>query len=123
VSEVSSFASSRGKVAFDTTFGQDGAMNKIVLEHYPVSKLPEELRQGFEASATVKVVVEEENRTDASPFTYPGFAKFSDKQPPAMTIEEALENVRRSRESDRPSVTTEEAVARIRMLRDEWDDE
>ena len=26
-------------------------MNRIVREHYPVSKLPEDLREGFEGSA------------------------------------------------------------------------
>jgi hypothetical protein len=36
-------------------------MNKIVLEHYPASRLPEELREGIAANASVRVTVEEES--------------------------------------------------------------
>jgi hypothetical protein len=32
-------------------------MNKIVREHYPVSKLPEDLREGLDLAATVIVTV------------------------------------------------------------------
>jgi hypothetical protein len=97
-------------------------MNKIVLEHYPVSKLPADLRQGLDVSGTVKVVIEEED-TKSFVFAYPGFSELSKIQPAPMTVEEALENVRRSREKDSGSVTMEDAVARIRALRDEWEDE
>jgi hypothetical protein len=38
-------------------------MNKIVREHYPASKLPDELREGIDPNATVKIPVE----TEASP--------------------------------------------------------
>lgn len=78
-------------------------MNKIVREHYPASKLPEELRTGLPSDASVKVTVEEElpeGRTSRAEFA---------KQ---------LEAVRRN--LDR-KVSVEEAVARIRELRDEWD--
>lgn len=78
-------------------------MNKIVREHYPASKLPEELRAGLSPGASVKVTVEEElleGRTSRAEFA---------KQ---------LESVRRN--LDR-KVSLEEAVDRIRELRDEWD--
>ena len=38
-------------------------MNKIVKEHYPASKLPEDLRVGVDPAATVTVtIVEEETK-------------------------------------------------------------
>lgn len=36
-------------------------MNKIVREHYPASKLPEELREGIDPGAIVTITVETEN--------------------------------------------------------------
>lgn len=87
------------------------AMNKIVREHYPVEKLPEDLRQGLTASRTVTITVEEED--DLESFD----AKIADilKNPQPMTLREirALVGPR--------NVTPEEAVARIRTLRDEWE--
>lgn len=76
-------------------------MNRIVREHYPVSKLPEELRQGLKPDGSVTVTLEEERR----PFSR----------------EELLASFREARQDAR-GVTVEEAVARIRELRDEWDD-
>lgn len=35
-----------------------GEHKKIVVEHYPVERLPDDLRQGLEAGATVRVTVE-----------------------------------------------------------------
>lgn len=88
------------------------AMNKIVREHYPVEKLPEDLRQGLPDSGTVTITVEEETNTPES-FD----SKVADilKNPQPMTLREirALVGSR--------NVTPEEAVARIRALRDEWE--
>jgi hypothetical protein len=40
-------------------------MNRITREHYPASKLPEDLRAGVDPAATVTVtIVEEEKRPD-----------------------------------------------------------
>ncbi|MGJ0425905.1 MULTISPECIES: hypothetical protein [unclassified Methylocystis] len=33
-------------------------MNRIVREHYPAAKLPEELRDGIDSNATVTITVE-----------------------------------------------------------------
>jgi hypothetical protein len=79
------------------------SMNKIVHEHLSASKLPEKLRQGIDASATVTVIVEEEADT---------------KRPSRHHLRELLHEARK----DARGVTTEEAVARIRALRDEWYD-
>lgn len=33
-------------------------MNKLVREHYPVSNLPEDLREGFETGAVVRITID-----------------------------------------------------------------
>ncbi len=92
-------------------------MNKIVREHYPVANLPEDLRQGFEVGATVKIVVEEEGEAkELDPLLALALAA------KPMKPEEVMEARRRLLADGRPSVSMEEAVARIRELRDEWDD-
>ena len=78
-------------------------MNKVVLEHYPASKLPNELRGGIALGASVRVTIEEE----------------SQRKP--MTRDELLRSLREARAKAK-GVTIEEAVARVRELRDEWDD-
>ena len=43
-------------------------MNKLVREHYPVSNLPEDLREGFgaDASARVTIIADEADEAEAS---------------------------------------------------------
>jgi hypothetical protein len=77
-------------------------MGKIVLEHYPASKLPDELRGQIADSATVTVTVEEETRKPLG--------------------REALLKLMREAQASAPGTSVEEAVARIRALRDEWED-
>jgi len=75
-------------------------MNKIVREHYPVDRLPEDLREGIEGPY-VSVVIETEKSAPRPQLTWQELrAKLKERQ---------------------VSVTTEEAVARIRALRDEWE--
>ncbi len=77
-------------------------MNKTIHEHYPASKLPDELRVGIDPNRHVTVtVVEEEQR------------------PSREKLVQLLEEARQRSVED---VSTEEAVRRIRDLRDEWDD-
>jgi len=76
-------------------------MGRHVLDHYPASKLPDELRGNISASATVRVIVEEEA------------AKVPDRQ---MLVD--LMNLARRGAGN---VSLEEAVQRVRDLRDEWD--
>jgi hypothetical protein len=90
-----------------------------VREHYPVANLPEDLREGLEEGAMVRVVVEVEQngaRTSPPPMTS---APTGDQRP--LSIKETQALLARIRSQDRPSVSAEEAVARIRELRDEWD--
>jgi hypothetical protein len=76
-------------------------MNKIVREHYPASKLPDELRQGIASDASVRVTVEEEGSVAPS------------REKLLALMEEARRHAGK--------VTLEEAVQRVRTLRDEWD--
>jgi hypothetical protein len=78
-------------------------MNRIIHEHYPASKLPDDLREGINPSAHVTVTVVEE-----------------EQQPSREKLVQLLEEARqRSRSGD---VSTDEAARRIRELRDEWED-
>ncbi len=81
-------------------------MNKIVREHYPASKLPEDLRQGMSPAVTVRIVME-----------------VDDPVAEGLTFKELKRRVAelQSRPDFKP-VTSDEAVARIRALRDEWDE-
>ena len=80
-------------------------MNKIVREHYPASKLPEDLQLTDVPGATVRVTVEVVEAAQRKPFS---------------EIRQEIEEKRRS--GKWPTVSYEEGVARIRALRDEWDD-
>lgn len=81
-------------------------MNKIVREHYPVEKLPDDLRVGLEAYRTVRIVIEEENNLKG----------------PA-TPAETVAAIRKFRAANPERENLDESVARIRDLRNEWDDE
>lgn len=76
-----------------------GEGKKIVAEHYPVDKLPEELRRGFEQGAFVRVIVEPD-QSDATAL------------PTLTSFVGAGKGVYAS---------PEEALAEIRRLRDEWE--
>jgi hypothetical protein len=75
------------------------AMNKIVRENYPVSKLPEDLRSGIAPDATATVII-----------------TFNEERPdPVMTLDEIFA-LRQS-----PFRTANEIDAEIRRAREEWD--
>lgn len=74
-------------------------MNRIVKAHYPVSALPEDLRQGLDLSTDVTVIVEQ-----------------PDQPRRRRTIAELYA-------ARRPPFRSAEDIARqIREMRDEWDD-
>lgn len=97
-------------------------MNKITREHYPVSKLPEELRKEFAGFETV-TVVGDEGDSAAPANAASGYHDYdemmADIKP--MTLRELLADREAHPEKYRGNVTPEEAVARVRALRDEWD--
>lgn len=75
-------------------------MNRIVREHYPVSRLPEDIRRDLEGTTSVTLTVEVD--------------------PPAVSRTRAvLRRARKLREAGiiKP-VTEREAVDRVRRLRD-----
>ncbi|MBI2715223.1 MAG: hypothetical protein HYX37_12340 [Rhizobiales bacterium] len=77
-------------------------MNKITREHYPASKLPEDLREGVDPGSTVTVTVTvEELKQSASR---------------KKSLVDMLADARRL-----PPIG-DDPVARIRELRDEWED-
>lgn len=75
-------------------------MTTVVRKAYPVSKLPQDLRDGLPADAMVRVTIETES--DARPRPLPSFSSLIGALPPFHG-------------------TPEEAVAAVRALRDEWD--
>jgi hypothetical protein len=93
-------------------------MNKIVREHYPVSKLPEDLREQFEGAETVRIISEEAESVEAER----DFWSIPIDELKPRTPEQVMADFNHIRSLGLPSVTPEEAVARIRELRDEWDD-
>ncbi|POF34019.1 hypothetical protein [Roseibium marinum] len=80
-------------------------MNRIVRKHFPVDKLPEELREGLPEGVEVTVTLETELETQAD----------FDKD----RFQDDLDRVRATLKQ---TVSLEEATHRIRDLRDEWDD-
>ena len=85
-------------------------MKKIVREHYPIANLPEDLREGFAADSTVKIVIEVEEPGECSDLAV------IERKP--VMANDIMEFRRRMLLDGRPSVSMEEAVARIRELRD-----
>ncbi len=84
-------------------------MNRIVREHYPVSKLPEDIRKEFPDQEEVTLTVEAgasptEDRSGTPPPH--GWGHFSRFRHLART------NLK----------STDEIVADVRALRDEWDE-
>lgn len=80
-------------------------MNKIVLEHYPVSKLPDDLREQFAGATKVTVTIEPEKQADeASPSPEKAIGWFARHQ-----------HVRRDNYK-----TSEEINEWVGHLREEW---
>ena len=80
-------------------------MNKIVREHYPSQKLPEDLRPEGSNDAWVTVTITPE--ANDGPLT----------ALQAVALARAAQNLHVG-----PKRSMEEIVAEIRELRDEWDD-
>ncbi len=72
---------------------------RIVIEHYPVEKLPEELRAGLSGAQTVRVTVEPEIEREVAPPRLTRFFGAGRGAYPAAS----------------------DVVSEIRKLRDEWE--
>ncbi len=90
-------------------------MNRIVKEHYPASKLPEDLREGLAPGVEVTVTVE----VFDGPRTHDRDVSFVDallRRPEHILTLEEMFAMRQ------PTFkTVEEIDEHIRHLRDEWD--
>ncbi len=71
-------------------------MNRIVLENYPASKLPDDLRAGVDPSSTVTVTIVEEEKRPKKAMTLEEI--FALRSPPFRTAEEIDEDLRRQRD-------------------------
>jgi len=71
-------------------------MNRIIREHYPASKLPEDLRAGVDPSSTVTVTIVEEEKRSEKVMTIEEI--FALRRPPFRTAEEIDEDLRRQRD-------------------------
>jgi hypothetical protein len=81
-------------------------MNKIVREHYPVERLPADLRAELPAGASVTVTI-----------------TASEDMPRPLSSTEAVALIAQMRALNKgKGLTPEEAAAEIRELRDEWDE-
>lgn len=76
-------------------------MNKIVREHYPVERLPEDLRAELPDRVTVRLTLEAESTTLPAGRAW-------------------VEDIVRRRANI--AETSDDPVARVRQLRDEWND-
>ncbi|KKB11921.1 hypothetical protein VE25_10240 [Devosia geojensis] len=79
-------------------------MNKIVLEHYPVEKLPDDLKAAVGHEGRVTLTIERER----SPLDRDALVAQLREEKKRMTAEQGR--------------TLAEIVAEVRSLRDEWDD-
>lgn len=85
-------------------------MNKIVREHYPVEKLPEDLRELVHDASEVSLVI---TFTEAT----------SSNRPPLASGADVVRQIRKLREqSSGPTRSMDEIVSDVRALRDEWED-
>lgn len=78
-------------------------MNRIVREHYPVERLPEDLRAELGAVSSVRISIEAEVQ-------------------PSRNIEAILKDIQERKARGDWPLATDDPVERIRKLRDEWDD-
>jgi hypothetical protein len=72
-------------------------MNRIVREHYPASKLPEDLRVGVDPAATVTVTVVEEDANSPEKVMSLGEI-WALRAPPFRTAQEIDDDLRRDRD-------------------------
>ena len=71
-------------------------MNRIIREHYPASKLPEDLRGDLDPESTVTVTVVEDEKAPDRVMTLEEI--FALRQPPFRTAHEIDRDLRRQRD-------------------------
>ncbi len=75
-------------------------MNKIVKEHYPAAKLPEDLREGLDPAqlVTITVAIEEKQSEPAARKVLTLEEIFALRRPPFRSGEEIDDDLRRQRD-------------------------
>ena len=96
-------------------------MNKIVREHYPAARLPEDLRTGLQGVEHVRVVIETVDDRPADVLDEPALTPIPADN--SVSGAQMLEDLKVYKAKHGATTSEEEAVSRIRKLRDEWDDE
>lgn len=71
-------------------------MNRIVREHYPASRLPDDLREGISPASRVTVTITKEETPPQRVMTLAEI--FATRRPPFRTAEEIAGAIRRSRD-------------------------
>ena len=71
-------------------------MNRTIREHYPASKLPDDLRGGVDPSASVTVTIEEEEKRPEKVMTLEEI--WALRTPPFRTAKEIDDDLRRQRD-------------------------
>lgn len=71
-------------------------MNKIVRDHYPVERLPDDLRQEVPDAVEVKVTLEViEKKPDSRPLTFEEI--FASRRPPFRSAEDIMAEISEDR--------------------------
>ena len=71
-------------------------MSKIVKEHYPAAKLPEDLREGLDPAQNVTVTIAIEEGAPERPISLKEL--FAMRRPPYKSLEEITDDLRRQRD-------------------------
>jgi hypothetical protein len=71
-------------------------MNKIVKEHYPASRLPEDLRAGVDPASTVTITIVEEANSPREVMTLEEI--WALRTPPFRTAQQIDDDLRRQRD-------------------------
>ncbi len=71
-------------------------MNRIVKEHYPVDRLPDDLRQGLEPGAQITITIVEEEALSERPLSLDEL--FAMRRPPFRSGEEIDAELERQRD-------------------------
>lgn len=78
-------------------------MNRIVREHYPIERLPPDLREGLDPAAHVRISIEVEKA-------------------PRRALRDLLQDINDAHARGDLPLAADDPVERIRKLRNEWND-
>ncbi len=91
-------------------------MNKIIKEHYPAAKLPEDLREGLDPAQEVRVTIEPASAIQAANEEEEVLAGWFRRPDHVLSLEEMFA-LRQP-----PFRSADEIEKELRRQRDEWDE-